>query len=142
MLCTVKLVKKKVSYSGVFDLAVQQPQLFRKLHTKTKQWVPVLLNYYRFVLLHVVRARARRTCTVGNTLSTRCLQTCLLQRCSRFRWTRRTLDKPYSVGHARSLVLAFPSLTRFRNLFYRKYPLVLFRSLMRVDGCENSNIFC
>ena len=31
MLCTVKLVKK-VSCGGVFDLAVEQPQLFRKLH--------------------------------------------------------------------------------------------------------------
>ena len=31
MLGTVKWVKK-VSYGGVFDLAVEQPQLFRKLH--------------------------------------------------------------------------------------------------------------
>ena len=31
MLCTGKWVKKIVSYGGVFDLAVQQPQLFRKL---------------------------------------------------------------------------------------------------------------
>ena len=31
MLCTVKWVKK-VSCGGVFDLAVEQPQLFRKLH--------------------------------------------------------------------------------------------------------------
>ena len=35
MLCTVKW-GKKVSYGGVFDLAVEQPQLFRKL-PKNKQ---------------------------------------------------------------------------------------------------------
>ena len=28
----LKWVKKKVSWGGVFDLAVEQPQLFRKLH--------------------------------------------------------------------------------------------------------------
>ena len=31
MLCTRKWVKKIVSYGGVFDLAVEQPQLFRKI---------------------------------------------------------------------------------------------------------------
>ena len=31
MLCTGKLVKKIVSWGGVFDLTVEQPQLFRKL---------------------------------------------------------------------------------------------------------------
>ena len=38
MLCTGKWVKKIVSCGGVFDLAVEQPQLFRKLpKNKTKQ---------------------------------------------------------------------------------------------------------
>ena len=37
MLCTGKWVKKIVSFGGVFDLAVEQPQLFRKLSkNKTK----------------------------------------------------------------------------------------------------------
>ena len=35
MLCTVKWVKK-VSCGGVFDLAVEQPQLFRKTIPKNK----------------------------------------------------------------------------------------------------------
>ena len=41
MLCTVKVGEKKVSCGGVIDLAVEQPQLFRKLHknqNKTKQY--------------------------------------------------------------------------------------------------------
>ena len=37
MLCTGKWVKKIVSCCGVFDLAVGQPQLFRKLYKNKKQ---------------------------------------------------------------------------------------------------------
>ena len=39
MLCTVNWVKKKVSCGGVIDLAVEQPQLFRKLHNKQKMQI-------------------------------------------------------------------------------------------------------
>ena len=43
-LCTGKFVKKIVSCGGVFDLAVEQPQLFRKLpknKNKTQSWFSI-----------------------------------------------------------------------------------------------------
>ena len=37
MLCAVKVGEKKVSCGGVTDLAVEQPQLFRKQHEDKRQ---------------------------------------------------------------------------------------------------------
>ena len=42
MLCTVKVGEKEISCGGVIDLAVEQPQLFRKLHKNKTQNIVLL----------------------------------------------------------------------------------------------------
>ena len=51
MLCSGKWVKTIVSYGGVFDLAVEQQQLFRKLSKNKQTYLKKGLHYQQGHLL-------------------------------------------------------------------------------------------